>query len=310
MDYPIQSAVVTGPTGAVGLALCKELLACGCTVYAVVRPGSPRVSRLPAHENLHVVRCDMTQAADLPRLIPNADVLFHLAWGHTMGDGRNDMLAQNENVRYTIEHAQAAKALGCHTFVGAGSQAEYGRVEGLLRPETPCFPENGYGMAKLCAGQMTRIECRKMGLRHIWVRILSVYGPGDNESAMVPSLIRSLLRGEKPATTKGEQLWDYLYSGDAAKALVKLAEMGRDGCVYPLGSGSAVPLRRYVEQVRDTIDPALSVGFGERAYAPNQVMHLQADTAPLAADTGYMPGTSFEEGIARTIAWFKENGAL
>lgn len=309
MEHPIHSAVVTGPTGAVGLALCAELLAQGCTVYAVVRPGSSRAGRLPRHEKLCILECDMSEAERLPGLIPHADVLFHLAWGHTMGTGRNDMLAQTENVRYTIEHVRAAKALGCHTFVGTGSQAEYGRVEGLLQPQTPCFPENGYGMAKLCAGQMSRVECEKLGLRHIWARILSVYGPGDNENAMVPSLIRTLLRGEKPALTAGEQLWDYLYSADAAKALAALARRGRSGAVYPLGSGRALPLRRYVEAVRDAIDPALPLGFGERPYAPGQVMHLEADTAPLGADTGYLPTTAFAQGIAETIAWYKENGA-
>lgn len=70
-------------------------------------------------------------------------------------------------------------------FVGAGSQAEYGRVNHALTPDTPCFPENGYGMAKLCAGQMSRVECEKLGLVHIWPRILSVYGPYDGKNAMI-----------------------------------------------------------------------------------------------------------------------------
>lgn len=302
----LQSAVITGPTGAVGLALCRELLARGWQVYAVCRPGTARAARLPQHENLHRIDCDMSDAARLPECIPaGADAMFHLAWGHTMGDGRNDMLAQNENVRYTIEHIRAAARLGCKVFVGAGSQAEYGRVEGMLRPETPCFPENGYGMAKLCAGQMTRVEAEKLGLRHIWVRILSVYGPGDNENAMVPGLIRTLLRGECPALTAGEQLWDYLYSEDAAKALAELALHGQSGKVYPLGSGRAVPLKEYVQTLRDLIDPALPLGLGQRAYAPRQVMHLQADISALQQDTGYAPDTPFAAGAAKTIDWYR-----
>lgn len=308
MNEALQSAVITGPTGAVGLALCRELLHRGWQVYAVCRPGSARAGRLPQHPNLHKIDCDMSQAAMLPGLIPaGADAMFHLAWGHTMGEGRNDMLAQNENIRYTIEHIRAAAKLGCRVFVGAGSQAEYGRVEGLLQPGTPCFPENGYGMAKLCAGQMTRVEAEKLGMRHIWVRILSVYGPGDNENAMVPSLIRALLKGECPALTAGEQLWDYLYSADAAKALAELAEKGRSGGVYPLGSGRAVPLKEYVETLRDLICPGQPLGFGQRPYAPRQVMHLQADVSALRQDTGYAPATPFAEGAAQTIAWYREN---
>lgn len=90
------------------------------------------------------------------RLPVQADAFFHLAWAHTIGAGRNDMPAQIENIRYTIDAVRTAAAMGCRVFVGTGSQAEYGRVDGVLRADTPTNPENGYGMAKLCAGQMSR----------------------------------------------------------------------------------------------------------------------------------------------------------
>ena len=123
----------------------------------------------------------------------------------------------------------------------------------------------------------------------------------------MPSLIRALLRGECPALTAGEQLWDYLYSADAAKALAELAVKGRSGGVYPLGSGRAVPLKEYVETLRDLICPGQPLGFGQRPYAPRQVMHLQADVSALRQDTGYAPATPFAEGAAQTIAWYREN---
>ena len=107
------------------------------------------------------------------------DVFYHFAWGGTTGDGRNDCEIQEKNIRYALDAAALAKRFGCSAFVGAGSQAEYGRVEGNLNSQTPAFPENGYGMAKLCAGQMTRLYCRQAGMRHVWTRILSIYGPGD-----------------------------------------------------------------------------------------------------------------------------------
>ena len=81
------------------------------------------------------------------------DVFFHFAWLGTTGAARNDMYLQNQNVRYALDAVAAAKRFGCHAFIGAGSQAEYGQVEGLLTPETPAFPEMGYGIGKLCAGQ-------------------------------------------------------------------------------------------------------------------------------------------------------------
>ena len=80
------------------------------------------------------------------------------------------MHLQNKNVEYALDAVEAAKRFGCHTFIGAGSQAEYGRVEGLLKPDTPTFPEMGYGIAKLCAGHMTRKHAYQLGMNHIWVR--------------------------------------------------------------------------------------------------------------------------------------------
>lgn len=303
----IRSAIVTGSTGAVGTALCNRLLKAGIEVFAVVRPDSKRAGALPRHEKLHRVDCDATEFSALPDRMKAicADAFFSLAWANTIGAGRNDMPSQVDNIRHTIDAVIAAHALGCKVFIGTGSQAEYGRVEGVLRADTPAFPENGYGMAKLCAGQMSRVECEMLGMDHVWVRILSVYGPHDGANSMISSTIRKLLNGERPALTAGEQMWDYLYSEDSAEALYRCALMGHSGKVYPLGSGRAVPLRQYIEVLRDAIDPSLPLGFGEIPYSPLQVMHLQADIAELTADTGFEPTTGFDEGIRNTIDWVK-----
>lgn len=307
IERNIQTAVVTGPTGAIGIALCEKLLRENVTVYAVCRPGSSRIKDLPKAAALHVVECDAKELATLPQKMEgvSVDAFFHFAWAHTIGQGRNDMPAQIENIQSTIDAVRAAKALGCLVFLGAGSQAEYGRVEGLLKSDTPAFPENGYGMAKLCAGQMSRVEAKALGIDHVWVRILSVYGPHDGPMTMISGTIRKLLAGEKPALTAGIQRWDYLYAGDAADAFYLAACHGRNGAVYPLGSGQAMPLKDYIIQMRDAIDPALPLGLGEVPYGPLQVMHLQADISALQADIGFAPKTPFAEGIRKTIDWVK-----
>ena len=173
----ISSVVVTGPTGAIGYALCNLLLEKDIKVYGVVRPNSNRISSIP--NEVEIIECDISNYANLPKMISNADAFVHLAWSNTFGEGRNNMTSQIANIQYAIDAVNAASVMKCKVFVGAGSQAEYGRVNVPLKPETPCFPENGYGMAKLCAGEMTRVECEKLGVDHIWMRILSVYGPHD-----------------------------------------------------------------------------------------------------------------------------------
>ena len=305
-NFRIKRMAVTGPTGVIGLALIEYCIRQGIEVYAVVNPASGRIHRLPGHELVHVVPCDMYSLDRLRELIPfKIDAFCHLAWASTTGEGRNHTDAQWRNIGVALDAVNSAAALGCRVFLGSGSQAEYGRVNGRLSPGTPAFPENAYGSAKLCAGQLTRIRCEQLGMRHIWARILSVYGPGDGENTMVMSVIRQLIEGKEPELTKGEQVWDYLYSLDAARALLLLGEKGKHGRVYGLGSGSAQPLKEYVKMIRDIVAPGRGLDFGAIPYVENQVMYLCADIGELYEDIGFTPEYSFVEGIRETLSWMR-----
>lgn len=301
-------AIITGPTGSIGIALINELVKNKVEVVAVCRPGSKRMSRIPKCDKVKVVECGLEEIYKLSELVKDeVDVFYHFAWDGTFGSTRNDMELQNNNVKYALEAVKAAKELGCHKFVGAGSQAEYGRVEGMLTPDTPAFPENGYGIAKLCAGQMTRIMCEQLGIEHVWTRILSIYGPYDGENTMIMSTIYKLLKGEKPLLTAGEQMWDYMYSKDVARAFYLIGEKGKNGSTYCLGSGNARLLKEYVMMLRDAIDSQLPLGIGDVPYGDKQVMYLCANIDNLREDTGFVPEISFEEGIRETIEWCKDN---
>lgn len=302
----MKKAVITGPTGAIGMALIQCLADNGTDVVAVVRPGSARADRIRESEHVSVVYCDLKELDRLPSLIEGgADVFYHFAWDGTFGDSRNNMYLQNNNVKYALDAVDAAYELGCKTFIGAGSQAEYGRYEGDLNASVPAFPENGYGIAKLCAGQMTRIACQQKGIRHIWTRILSIYGPYDGDKTMVSSTIIKLMNSEKPSCTKGEQMWDYLYSKDAARAFMMLADGGVDGRVYCLGGGIARPLKDYINLIRDAVGNDVEIGFGDIPYSDKQVMHLCADIKELTKDTGFTPIYTFEQGIGETVGWWR-----
>ena len=306
MEYKIQKAVITGATGAIGMALVQEMISRGIEVTVFVRGDSARGDRIPTSPLVKKVECSLDQMSGFE--VPKGekyDVFFHFAWAGTTGDARNDMFLQNKNVKYTLDAVDLAERMGCHTFIGAGSQAEYGRVEGKLSDTTPAFPENGYGMAKLCAGQMSRVMCEKKGIRHLWARILSVYGPYDGANSLVSSIIRKVLDGEKPSCTAGEQIWDYLYSKDAAKAFLAMAERGVDGRIYCLGGGKTRMLREYIEGIRDAVDPNVPLGLGDLPYPPKQVMYLCADISALVEDTGFAPETRFEDGIRETVVWYR-----
>ena len=298
----MKRAIVTGATGAIGTALIKDLISNHIEVLVLCRKDSARNKNVPIDPLVKTVYCDLTELSEIKNLTDKSyDVFYHFAWMGTTGTARNDMYLQNQNVRYALDAVGAAKRFGCTTFVGAGSQAEYGRVEGTLKPDTPTFPEMGYGIAKLCAGQMTRAYAHQLGMRHIWTRILSVYGPSDGEQSMVMTTIKKLQTGEVPQFTKGEQIWDYLFSKDAGRAFRLIGEKGKDGKTYVLGSGQARPLAEYIKIIRDVVRPNSRLELGAIPYTPKQVMFLQADITELNKDTGFVPEVDFVSGIKDII---------
>lgn len=303
---------VTGATGAIGLALISLCVENDVEVFAFVRKDSGRLDRIPDDPRVHQVYCGLDDMASFDVSgIPPIDVFYHFAWMKTFGaEARDDLHTQIRNTDYAVDAVELAHRLGCSLFIGAGSQAEYGRVDGVLTPGTPTHPENGYGMAKLAAGLMTGLQCEKLGMEHIWTRILSVYGPGDGDGTLVMSVIRDALAGRDPECTGAEQIWDYLYSKDAGEAMYLVGKRGVAGKIYLIANGASVVLRDHIDTICDVC--ASSEGgvrveprYGARPYGAKQVMHLEADISELTEDTGFVPKTSFSTGIEETVRWVK-----
>ncbi len=304
----------------IGLALIGKCIEEGTEVLAFVNPGSKRKDRIPDHPLVTVKECALADMRALcegaassslvtpgttPELPASYDTFYHLAWASTSHAGRNEVRPHIDNITYTIDAVELAAAYGCKRFIGAGSQAEYGRVAETLTPDTSANPETPYGSAKLCAGQMSRIRCEQRGIEHIWTRILSAYGPGDTDHTLISSLIRTLDAGEHFSTTAGEQIWDFIYADDAAEALYLIGERGITGETYLIASGNAKPLKEYIETAKSVIAPNASIGYGEIPYSDRQVMHLAANISELTQDTGFTPKIDFATGIRWTYEWYK-----
>lgn len=310
--------VITGATGAIGHALIAECIKQNIEVLAICHRGSQRagmlvdeVGRMLQSKRIgldcelpdRLIKIEYLNLDEYATGLPSGpyDIFFHMAWSGTTGTSRNDEALQQQNAAYSLDAVRLAKKLGCHTFVFAGSQAEYGRVEGKLTADTPTYPENEYGKYKLQAGETTRALCESLSIKHIWARILSVYGPYDSKTSMIMSAISKLRNGEIAEFTKGEQQWDYLYSADAANALLLAAMKGKHGRIYPIGSGRVRALSEYIQILKNQIDTHAQIELGAVPYATKQVMYLCADISQLKQDTGFEPKTEFEDGIREIL---------
>ena len=302
--------VITGASGMIGTALAQQCAAAGEEVLAICHRGSSRNEVLRKLRGVEVLEADLGEYAGMAgeQWKKKYDIFYHLAWAGTTGQARNDMVTQTNKIHYTLAAVELAERMGCGTCIGAGSQAEYGGHREPLRPETPVFPDTGYGMAKLCAGQMSRVSCEGRGIRHIWARVLSVYGPWGGQD-MISTTLYKLLRGEHVRFTAGDQIWDYLYSDDAARALRLMAERGVSGKTYVLGGGDARPLKEYLDILYRAVCEEMAgrgyragtMGIGELPYREGQLMYLAGDTTELFQDTGFAARVPFEEGVRKLL---------
>ena len=294
--------VITGATSMIGVSILDAFLKHGVNaVYAVIRPGSRNARRIPEDPRVRIIECAANQYGTLgERIQEPCDGFFHTAWEGTGSTRNRSTIGQAKNILYTLDALAAAHALGCRAFIGAGSQAEYGRPDlPAIDETTPANPETAYGAAKLAAGKLSLIEAEKLDMDCFWVRIFSVYGRYDKPTTMVSQAIEKMKKNEPMAFTPALQTWDYLYSDDAGEAFWRIFERSKGRKVYCLGSGEARPLKEYILEIQKIVNPEAPVRIGDIPYRGNEVMHLCADISLLRNDTGWMPETSFANGIRR-----------
>jgi len=300
--------LVTGASGHVGSFLTQLLVERGHEVSILTRFQSNLWRLGSLAECVRVIRMDTVDADVWRREVMAAapDTVFHLAWEGVVAGQRDDPAQISRNVANSLSLLETLLKTGCSTWIGMGSQAEYGPCAAILTETTPTSPASAYGVAKLACGNLCRAMCDLAGIRFVWVRLLAAYGPKDDPRRLIPGLIRKLLRRERPALTPGEQRWDYLYITDAAEALYALAQAPAAAGIFNLGSGQAQTVRSIAECIRDIIDPHLPLGLGDLPYPPGQTMLLLAGIERLSSATSWKPRIGMRQGLWDTVRWYQE----
>lgn len=253
-----QIAVVSGASSFLGSGLIEKLICENVKVYALCRLNSSFIWRLPKNPLVIPVEYELSRL-DLVELPEKCDVFYHFAWSTA---DKNDFYLQNLNVKYTLDGLHLAKKLGCSRFLFAGSQAEYGLANVPLDETVPCFPVTGYGMAKLCAGQMAQGESKKLGISFIWTRILSVYGENDNPTTLYSYLRQCFRENIVPELTSCEQIWDYLSIEACSEQLWRLTESEVVAPITVVGSGIGRPLKDFVLDWKKEFSANSEILFG------------------------------------------------
>lgn len=304
----MSSVIVTGANSFVGKALVHESLDRDVDVYAVVGEASDTSGLEALEATQRIYRCDMGRYSELPNILPSIpyDACVHLAWAGSTGQARADWQLQLDNASYACDLVSALAAMKVERFIGVGTLAELDVMS--YTPMDGATPNavSIYGAAKIATHLTTKAVCSNLGIEHIWCRLVNVYGPGNYTGNFIGMAARRFLEGERASFTEGLQTYDFVYVDDVARALACVIEEGHPGCTYLIGSGDPRPLREYITMIRDAAVPDAEIFFGEVPFNGNSLDTASYGIAKLVQHTGYAPHVPFQEGISKTMAWFRE----
>ena len=303
----MKKVLVTGANGFVGSAVCRELVSKGIRVFAVVRDEDSAIGRIGNLDGLEIIYMDLSAIHKLDDIISDRDfdVFYHFAWTGSAGPLRGDYGVQLKNVEYTCNAVKAARKLGCKRFVFAASIMEY-EVQKLMETDKKTGINTLYSTAKLTAEYMARAVADHIGIEYVGGVISNIYGPGETSPRLVNTTIRKLQNGEYCKFSPGEQLYDFIYVDDAAKAFYELGEHALPGQSYYVGSSEVRKLKHYLTAIRDVVSPGTEIGLGAIPFDGVSLTYEELDVHALRKQTGFVPSVSFEEGIRRTSQWIRE----
>lgn len=314
--------VVTGASSMLGVALINECIRRETEVLAIVRPKSKNLLRIPVHPLVTIKECDIWNYGELYKEFSESrevDTFYHLAWTSSRKEDRNNVEMQRANVYYTKKAIIAAKRMGCKQFIGAGSQAEYGEMYSYVDENSPCAPITEYGKSKYMAYEEGKLVAEEKCIDFTWVRIFSLYGPFDHEDTLIRKLINGFLHDEEIKLSSCNQIWDYLFSEDAATVFYELGKVNASG-LFCLGSGRPQPLKKYVKIAAEQFDlvqkhngfrdnlagASRLLSFGEIGSNSMGTPIVAPEIRKLKDAINFTPKISFEEGIRKVIEWVKE----
>ena len=187
----------------------------------------------------------------------------------------------------------------------AGTCAEYDLTGGRCsEATTPRRPGSLYGTCKNALFEMAAVHARSAGHSLAWARLFHPYGPAERPERLVPSVVRNLLERRPVELSHGRQERDFVYVDDVAGGLVRLLDSELEGAAN-IGTGEATSVRSVVGAIAGRIDSPAEVRFDAREAPAEDPPLIVADGSRLRDELGWEPAVPLDEGIERTVSWWR-----
>lgn len=302
-------ALVTGAAGFVGAVVSRKLLDEGHDAHLLVRPESNlwRLESLDAP--CHAVEFENEDA--VRRLLKDVrpEWIFHLAAHGSYSSQTNAQRMARVNILGTMNLVHAALEVGFEAMVNAGSSSEYGFTDHAPAEDERTEPNSHYALTKLSQTQFCRFIAKHHDVHIPTLRLYSVYGPFEEPSRFIPTLIAKGLEGRLPPLASPDIARDFVYSADVVDAFLTAATRNdvERGAIYNVGTGRQTTIGEAVSLAR-----AAFAIEAEPVWASMKDRHWDtttwvADPSKIKKELGWQARVPLEEGFARFTTWVREH---
>ena len=301
MDLNGASVLVTGATGFVGPYLVQALIEKGARVKILSLSEGDVPSNLRS-DDLEIVTGDITKSETLDGVTNGVDLVFHLAAISNVDHAiQNPVTTYDVNVRGTQNLLEEVRKNPVHKFIYVSSSHVYGVPQYIPVDEKhPIAPREPYSASKAAAENIVNGYSGAYGINTAVVRPFNIYGPGQNESFLIPSIFKQASGSDVIEVGNVEPTRDFTYITDVVAGFLKIAESGSG--VYNIGSGVEVKVGDIVRKIVEIVNPDIEIRsvIDRQRSGGVEIPRLRADVSRLKG-IGWEPTIGIDEGLNKIV---------
>ncbi len=303
----LKKVLVTGASGFIGYKTLKFLKDKNYEVHAL----TTRDVNFSNNDNIIWHKVDLLNNHSIEKIMALVQPIYilHFAW-YVIPGKYNDSQENLVWIQSSIELLKKFKEYGGKRFIFAGTCFQYDLNYGFMSENlTPSKPNSLYGICKKSFENIAYEYCYKNNISFASGRIFYLYGERENKNRIIPYVINSLLDGKVANCSEGDQIRDFMYADDVANAFVEILDSNIEGVVN-IGSGQPLKLKDILLKIGEKLNRKELINLGAIKAVSNEPIMIVSNNNRLKNETRWIQHYSLDEGLEKTIDWWKSNRNL